>query len=125
MTDLPATDNAAAPVLDREVLDAFASDVGAAAFPALLVSFRREIATRRDSLRGLLTGDDLEAIEVSAHSLKATARTIGAMALSACAARIETAALAADRTALASAGAMLESATSDCLSALEALSGPV
>lgn len=113
------------PILDQEILKAFVSDVGAAAFPALLVSFRREIATRRDSLCGLLPGDDLEAIEVSAHSLKATARTIGAMALSSCAARIEAAALAGDRTALERAATTLETATSDCLSALEALSGPV
>jgi len=117
-----AEDTGAPPVLDRDTLDRFVQDVGATAFPALLVSFRREIAARRGSLCALLAEENFDAIEIGAHSLKATARTIGAIALSACAARIEKAALARNREALAAAGKALDEATATCLAALESLS---
>jgi PAS domain S-box-containing protein len=73
---------AAADLLDAEVLQQLAWEFGDSAIVRMLVqTFLDEFVARRESLLGALRADDLEGASRVAHTLKSSARLLGAMAL--------------------------------------------
>jgi len=68
-------------LVDQNVIDQLAEDVGAETLPVLIASLKREIAGAQAALPGNLAAGDKEQLEISAHALKSAARSFGAMQL--------------------------------------------
>jgi CheY-like chemotaxis protein/HPt (histidine-containing phosphotransfer) domain-containing protein len=79
----------AAATLDEAALARLRSEMGAAFIDELLNTFVDDTRELLDTLRKTLAGGDVDAFRRAAHSLKSSAATIGAAALSALAADLE------------------------------------
>lgn len=90
-----------------------------------LACFLRESKQRLLDARRALAQDDLAALRKSAHALKGEARTVGAGALSECAARLEAAAQAGNPMAVKALLGACASLRQDTAAQIEAAYGPL
>ena len=77
------------PVIDRNVFEQFASDVGPEHRDMLVEEFAAETADKVETIGAAVRNHDFEAAQRLAHSLKSGAGTFGAIALQKCAESLE------------------------------------
>lgn len=82
------------PILDPSVIGQLRTDVGADAMPMLLDALRREFSTSIVTIRSSFESNDLALLETTAHALKSSSASFGALRLSAACLKLEEAAYA-------------------------------
>ena len=80
------------PILDAAVYGQLRADVGADAMPVLMEALQRELYTSSATIVSTLESGDLALLETTAHALKSSAASFGAMRLSAVCLKLESAA---------------------------------
>jgi len=80
------------PILDPSVIGQLRSDVGADAMPVLMDALRREFSMSIATIRSSFEGSDLALLETTAHALKSSSASFGALRLSEACLKLEEAA---------------------------------
>lgn len=80
------------PILDPSVIGQLRSDVGADAMPVLMDALRREFSTSIVTIRSSFENEDYALLETTAHALKSSSASFGALRLSQACLRLEEAA---------------------------------
>ncbi len=96
------SERTAPPSFDPTKIDQLIRDIGPDATDAILASFQLETQKRLDLFKAIIQSRDYNRLAREAHSLKSSAATIGFMALSREAARLERALMTADAPDLTS-----------------------
>lgn len=86
------------PLLDSAVLGQLRTDVGADAMPVLMDALRRELSTSSATIVSAIEAADFALLETTAHALKSSSASFGAMRLSAVCLKLELAGNAHDDT---------------------------
>lgn len=86
------------PILDSTVLGQLRADVGADAMPVLMGALQRELSASSATIVSALDAADFALLETTAHALKSSTASFGAMRVSAMCLKLELAARAHDDT---------------------------
>lgn len=86
------------PLLDSAVLGQLRADVGADAMPVLMGALRRELSASSAIIVSAIEAADFALLETTAHALKSSSASFGAMRVSAVCLKLELAARAHDDT---------------------------